>query len=124
MLRDLIASTSEGATILDWIELAALAIEVIAVAIIIGGRVGSYELEDWGGLSRYAPGIAIVLALFFMSLAGVPPLAGWFAKFVMFRAVLDNGTHRRVRVCTRCLRSGKVKKPGASTRPVAKTSAA
>jgi uncharacterized membrane protein len=36
LLRDLIASTSEGATILDWIELAALAIEVIAVAIIIG----------------------------------------------------------------------------------------
>ena len=30
------------------------------------------------------------------------------------RAVLENGTHRRVRVCTRCLRSGKVKKPGGS----------
>jgi large subunit ribosomal protein L28 len=40
------------------------------------------------------------------------------------RAVLENGTHRRVRVCTRCLRSGKVKKPGGSTRPEAKTSAA
>ena len=40
------------------------------------------------------------------------------------RAVLENGTHRRVRVCTRCLRSGKVKKPGRTTRPEAKTSAA
>ena len=27
------------------------------------------------------------------------------------RAVLENGTHQRIRVCTRCLRSGKVKKP-------------
>ena len=36
MLRDLIASTAGGETILEWIELAALAIEVIAVAIIIG----------------------------------------------------------------------------------------
>ena len=36
MLRDLIASTAGGETILEWIELAALAIEIIAVAIIIG----------------------------------------------------------------------------------------
>jgi large subunit ribosomal protein L28 len=31
------------------------------------------------------------------------------------RAKLDNGTHKRVRVCTRCLRSGKVAKPAART---------
>lgn len=36
MLRELIASTTVGGTILEWIELAALAIEIIAVAIIIG----------------------------------------------------------------------------------------
>ena len=36
MLRDLIASTAGGETILEWIEMTALAIEVIAVAIIIG----------------------------------------------------------------------------------------
>lgn len=36
MLRELIASTTEGTTILEWIELAALAIEIVAVAIIIG----------------------------------------------------------------------------------------
>lgn len=29
------------------------------------------------------------------------------------RAELENGTRRRLRVCTRCLRSGKVAKPGA-----------
>ena len=36
MLHDMIASSSGGETILDWIELAALAIELIAVAIITG----------------------------------------------------------------------------------------
>jgi uncharacterized membrane protein len=36
LLRELIASTTVGGTILEWIELAALAIEIIAVAIIIG----------------------------------------------------------------------------------------
>ena len=50
---------------------------------------GSGELPDWGGLGRYAPGVAGFLGLFFFSLAGIPPLAGWFAKFVMFKAVLQ-----------------------------------
>ncbi len=62
-----------------------------AVAIIIGSRVGSYELEDWAGLSRWGPGLALGLAVFFMSLAGVPPLAGWFAKFAMFQATIGVG---------------------------------
>jgi NADH-quinone oxidoreductase subunit N len=33
-----------------------------------------------------------MMSIFMLSLAGVPPLAGWFAKFVMFRAVFDAGT--------------------------------
>ena len=33
-----------------------------------------------------------MMTIFLFSLAGIPPLAGWFAKFVMFRAVLDAGT--------------------------------
>ena len=32
------------------------------------------------------------MTVFLFSLAGIPPLAGWFAKFVMFRSVLDAGT--------------------------------
>jgi uncharacterized membrane protein len=39
MLHDLIASTAGGETILDWIEYAALAIEIVAVAIIAGAIV-------------------------------------------------------------------------------------
>ena len=33
-----------------------------------------------------------MFSAFLFSLAGIPPLAGWFAKFVMFRAVFDAGT--------------------------------
>ncbi len=62
-----------------------------AVVIVIGSRIGSYELEDWAGLYRYASGLAILLAVFFMSLAGVPPLAGWFAKFSVFQATIGVG---------------------------------
>jgi NADH-quinone oxidoreductase subunit N len=61
-----------------------------AFAVVIAGahKIGSGEIEDWAGLGRYAPGLASLLAVFFFSLAGIPPLSGWFAKFVMFRAVL------------------------------------
>ncbi|MCB2224278.1 MAG: NADH-quinone oxidoreductase subunit N [Actinobacteria bacterium] len=59
-----------------------------AVVIAVAAKTGSAELDDWAGLSRYAPVPAVLLAVFFFSLAGIPPLAGWFAKLVMFRAVL------------------------------------
>jgi len=59
-----------------------------ASVIAISNRVGSGEIEDWGGLGRYAPSLAAYITVFFFALAGIPPLAGWFAKFVMFRAVI------------------------------------
>ena len=40
----------------------------------------------------WAPGIALALAVFFMSLAGVPPMAGWYAKFAMFSATISVGS--------------------------------
>ncbi|HSR15153.1 MAG TPA: proton-conducting transporter membrane subunit, partial [Gemmatimonadales bacterium] len=63
-------------------------------AVIAGSeKAGSGELDDWAGLNRYAPGVSLLLAVFFFSLAGVPPLAGWFAKLVMFRAVFAGGAN-------------------------------
>lgn len=59
-----------------------------AAVIATAARVGSGEIDDWGGLGRYAPSLAAFLTVFFFALAGIPPLAGWFAKFVMFRAVI------------------------------------
>jgi len=66
-----------------------------AFAVVIAGanRIKSTAIDDWGGLGSYAPGLAGLLALFFASLAGIPPIAGWFAKLVMFSSVLgvDSG---------------------------------
>ncbi len=54
-------------------------------------KTGSTEVEGLGGLGTYAPGVAAMLGLSFFSLAGIPPLGGWYAKLVMFRAVLAGG---------------------------------
>ncbi len=81
-----------SATVTYLIIYAVMNLGAFAVVIIIGTRVGSYELERWSGLSSWAPGLALTLAVFFMSLAGIPPLAGWFAKFAMFSATISVGS--------------------------------
>ena len=55
-------------------------------------RTRSAEISSFRGLGRTSPAIAVMFTLFLFSLAGIPPLAGWFAKFVMFRAVFDANT--------------------------------
>jgi len=52
---------------------------------------GSYELAAFDGLSRRSLPLALCLTLFLLSLAGIPPLAGFFGKFYLFAAALDAG---------------------------------
>ena len=50
-----------------------------------------YTLEEVGGLSRTMPWTALLLALFMISLTGIPPTIGFWAKFYLFTAVVDAG---------------------------------
>ena len=63
-----------------------------ACVIAAARRSRSAEISSFAGLGRTAPLLAVVFTAFLFSLAGMPPLAGWFAKFVMFRAVFDSAT--------------------------------
>ncbi len=49
------------------------------------------ELADLAGLSRIAPGAAFAMMIIVFSLAGVPPLVGFFAKFYVFSAAVGAG---------------------------------
>lgn len=49
------------------------------------------EITDLAGLYKRSPLLAGVLAVFVLSLAGIPPLAGFFGKFAVFAAVLKMG---------------------------------
>jgi len=64
-----------------------------AFAVVIAGarKTRSGEIRAWSGLSRVDVRLAVLVAVFFFSLAGIPPLAGWFAKFAMFRSVIIAG---------------------------------
>ena len=50
-----------------------------------------YEnIEDLSGLSKHHPILSVSLLIVLFSLAGIPPLAGFFAKFYIFLAVIEN----------------------------------
>jgi len=51
----------------------------------------SEELEDLKGLNRRSPWFAFVMLLVMFSMAGVPPLAGFFAKLAVLQAALQQG---------------------------------
>jgi NADH-quinone oxidoreductase subunit N len=70
----------------------AMNIGAFAVVIAVARRTRSAEIESYSGLGQTAPALAVLMTIFLFSLAGIPPLAGWFAKFVMFRAVFAAGS--------------------------------
>ncbi len=49
------------------------------------------QIEDYSGLSKHHPILALLALLFLFALAGVPPTAGFIAKFYIFVALLDQG---------------------------------
>jgi len=50
-----------------------------------------YEnIDDLSGLSKNHPLISLSLLIILFSLAGIPPMAGFFAKFYVFTAVVKN----------------------------------
>jgi NADH-quinone oxidoreductase subunit N len=51
------------------------------------------DISDLAGLSRTHPMMALAMAIFMFSLAGIPPLAGFFGKLYIFLAAVDGGLY-------------------------------
>ena len=51
------------------------------------------DMEDLSGLSKNHPLLSLSLLLILFSLAGIPPLAGFFAKFYIFKSVLEQSMY-------------------------------
>jgi NADH-quinone oxidoreductase subunit N len=51
------------------------------------------DISDLAGLARTKPAMAFFLAMLLFSLAGIPPLAGFFAKFYVFLAAIKAGLY-------------------------------
>jgi NADH-quinone oxidoreductase subunit N len=86
------AAASLEAVVTYLLIYAAMNLGAFAVVIAVSRRTRSAEISSYAGLGQFAPVLALLMSIFLFSLAGVPPLAGWYAKFMLFRAVLDAGT--------------------------------
>ena len=59
--------------------------------IVISGRLGSDQISDYAGMGKQAPLVALALTLGLISLIGLPPTAGFIAKFYIFSDAVNNG---------------------------------
>lgn len=86
------ARESISAVVVYLIIYTAMNMGAFAVVIAVSRKTGSGDMDTWGGLGQYAPGLAACMSIFLFALAGIPPLGGWFAKFVIFRSALIGNT--------------------------------
>jgi NADH-quinone oxidoreductase subunit N len=61
------------------------------VVSVVQQQSGGDGLTNFAGLSRRAPVLSFCMMIFMLSLAGIPPLAGFFGKFYIFAAALGTG---------------------------------
>lgn len=57
----------------------------------ISNATGKENIDDYNGLYLTNPGLSLVMTLALFSLAGIPPVAGFFGKFFLFTAAAEKG---------------------------------
>ena len=68
---------------------AAMNLGAFAVVIWLNNRGTGDEVSDYAGLGRRAPVAALAMLVCFLSLIGIPPMAGFFGKFYLFAAAVE-----------------------------------
>ncbi|MFQ5419261.1 MAG: NADH-quinone oxidoreductase subunit N [Anaerolineae bacterium] len=66
-------------------------IAAFGVIVVVSNMTGADEIDDFRGLSRRNPNLALVMLFALLSLAGIPPTAGFFGKFFLFKSAVDAG---------------------------------
>lgn len=89
-LLGLIAGGRDGfsATLFYTTVYAFTVVGAFAVVAIVRRETGGDDFSHFAGLSARSPWLAGCMAVFMLSLAGIPPLAGFFGKFYLFNAAL------------------------------------
>jgi NADH-quinone oxidoreductase subunit N len=61
------------------------------VVTLIHTQDGTFDLRDYPGLYRRAPFLTVAMAVFLLSLVGIPPLVGFMGKLYVFAAIMEKG---------------------------------
>lgn len=62
-----------------------------AIVIYLQGKGEGERIEDFRGLAKTHPALAFAMLAILLSLAGVPPLVGFFSKFYLFKLAIEQG---------------------------------
>lgn len=91
MLLGVLSNTPPSHTALMFyvITYAATTIGAFGVVAVVEAATGGDALQNFAGLSKRAPGLALCLMIFLLSLGGIPPLAGFTGKFLLFISTVD-----------------------------------
>lgn len=92
MLVGLLADNQQGLTSLLYyvITYALTVVGAFGVVAVVQNESGDDSLAAFAGLSKRAPMVSACLMVFLLSLAGIPPLAGFFGKFYLFTAAVNS----------------------------------
>ena len=92
ILLGVVAANAAGAAgvLFYLLAYALMNVGAFATAIVVGKRgEPGVEIADYAGLASRRPFLAATMAIFMLSLAGVPPLAGFVGKFYLFSAAVQ-----------------------------------
>ena len=87
----LLSSEGVGAILFYLVVYLFMNLGAFYVVVLIANEVGSEMVEGYRGLSSRAPLVAWAMVIFLVSLAGIPPFAGFFGKWLLFTAVIEQG---------------------------------
>jgi NADH-quinone oxidoreductase subunit N len=91
LLLGLAVMSNEGITaiLIYFIVYAFMNLGAFFVVLLIANKIGSEELDDYKGLGASTPFLSVCLAIFLVSLTGLPPTAGFVGKLYLFIALVD-----------------------------------
>jgi NADH-quinone oxidoreductase subunit N len=72
---------------------------IVVIALRRKGIIGE-DVDDLAGLMHKSPGYAVLMLVFMLSLAGIPPTAGFWGKYYIFRSLIETGHYMLAVVAT------------------------
>ncbi|MDE0682705.1 MAG: NADH-quinone oxidoreductase subunit N [Candidatus Poribacteria bacterium] len=87
----LLSSEGVGAILFYLVVYLFMNLGAFYVVVLVANEVGSEMIDGYRGLSSRAPLVAVAMMIFLFSLTGIPPFAGFFGKWILFTAVLEQG---------------------------------
>jgi NADH-quinone oxidoreductase subunit N len=93
MLMGTVVLSNEGisAILLYFVIYLFMNLGAFYVVMLVANKTGSEDIEDYKGLGARAPFLTVSLAIFLVSLTGLPPTAGFIGKLYLFAALINHG---------------------------------